>query len=174
MIQIKSWRDGQVLYTAQTATDVGTAVEEAVRARTDLGYADLRSAKGVNPLQVSPLHILLDQPGKVRAYNLVKANGVGPFQGGITYKQGETVEVADADCNPAVDCGAGINVATLDWCLANWQDGYRVLVVEFTAKDIAAIPTASDGKFRLRKCKVVGEKSLAELGIEVEKAEATA
>jgi hypothetical protein len=34
-----------------------------------------------------------------------------------------------------------------------------VLVVEFTAKDIAAIPNG-DGKFRLHRCRVVGEKKI--------------
>jgi hypothetical protein len=35
----------------------------------------------------------------------------------------------------------------------------------FTAKDIAAIPT-SDGKFRVHKCSIVGEKDLKEIGLE--------
>jgi hypothetical protein len=49
----------------------------------------------------------------------------------------------------------------LDWCLKNHIDGYRVLIVEFTAADIAAIPIATDGKFRLHRCKVVGEKDIS-------------
>jgi hypothetical protein len=36
--------------------------------------------------------------------------------------------------------------------------------VEFAVEDIAAIPIASDGKIRLHRCKVVGEKNLAEMG----------
>ena len=43
MIEIKSIF-GRVLYTAQNATDVRSAVIEAVAAKADLGYADLRSA----------------------------------------------------------------------------------------------------------------------------------
>ena len=43
MIEIKSI-SGRVLYTAQNATDVRSAVIEAVAAKADLGYADLRSA----------------------------------------------------------------------------------------------------------------------------------
>jgi hypothetical protein len=35
--------------------------------------------------------------------------------------------------------------------------------MEFTAADIAAIPLATDGKFRLRRCKVVGEKDITAL-----------
>lgn len=43
MIEIKS-RDGQVLYTAQSATDVRAALEEAARADADL--------RGANPSSV--------------------------------------------------------------------------------------------------------------------------
>ena len=43
MIEIKS-RYGQVLYTAQSATDVRAALEEAVRAGANLGDANLRGA----------------------------------------------------------------------------------------------------------------------------------
>ena len=60
--------------------------------------------------------------------------------------------------------GAGINLATLPWCVRGWQEGYRVLIAEFTARDIAAIPV-SDGKFRVRKCRIVGEVDLVDLGL---------
>ena len=49
--------------------------------------------------------------------------------------------------------------------MREWRVGFRILVVEFTAKDIAVIPTASDGKFRLHRCTVVGEKDLKEIGL---------
>jgi hypothetical protein len=39
-----------------------------------------------------------------------------------------------------------------------------VMLVEFTAKDIASIPLGTDGKFRLHKCKVVRELTKKELG----------
>ena len=58
---------------------------------------------------------------------------------------------------------AGTIVATLDWVLREYQPGYRVLIVEFTAADIACIPTATDGKFRLHRCTVVGEKDVSAL-----------
>ena len=121
--------------------------------------ADLRGAKGIPPERVNDLLLLLDQPGQIRAYKLVTADGVGPIYGGVKYEIGKTVEVADADTDPSTQCGRGINVSTLPWCLREWLPGYRVLVVEFTARDIAAIP-AGDGKFRVRKCTVVGEKQL--------------
>jgi hypothetical protein len=49
--------------------------------------------------------------------------------------------------------------------MKSWREGYKILTVEFTAKDIAAIPTATDGKFRLRRCKVTGEVDLVKIGL---------
>jgi hypothetical protein len=84
----------------------------------------------------------------------------------INYRIGATVEVPDADRNELVQCGAGISLATLDWCLREWRKGYRILIAEFEASDIAAIPIAGDGSFRVVRCTIVGEKSLEELGID--------
>ena len=111
--------------------------------------------------------MLHDQVGKIRAYKLVTADGKSPLQTGnaLSYAKGATLEVTDANTDPLVHCAAGINVATLDWCMANWRVGQRIMVVEFRAKDIAVIPTATDGKFRVHRCKVVGEKSLTEIGL---------
>jgi hypothetical protein len=130
----------------------------------DLRDADLRGANGLHRDLVTPLRILLEQPGQIRAYKLVTAEGVGPFNGGITYKLGGSYEVADADANELVACGVGINLCTLDWALKEWCPGYRILVAEFTREDIAAIPIATDGKFRVRRCSIVAEKSLEEIG----------
>jgi hypothetical protein len=128
----------------------------------NLSRANLSGAKGVHAERCTPLLMLLDQPGPIRAYKLVTADGEGPFNGGIVYKVGKSVKAkANTDANE--HCGAGINVATLDWCLREYRPGYRILIVEFTAKDIAAIPTGTDGKFRLHRCKVVAEKDAAVL-----------
>ena len=131
----------------------------------DLSLADLSRAKGCNPYRVTPLLVLLDQPGPIRAYKLVTAAGVGPFNGGITYAIGEESSVSEANTDTTLQCGAGINLATLDWCMREWREGYRILVAEFFASDIAAIPVATDGKFRVRKCRIVGEKDLVEIGL---------
>ena len=134
----------------------------------NLGGADLRDAyledaKGIHPSRVTPLHILVDQVGKVRAYKLVNERNQGPFNGGLTYNVGETVEVDACNTDPNDHCGAGINVATLPWCLDSWRPGYKVLLVEFRAKDIAVIPTATDGKFRIRRCRVIREIDVSEI-----------
>jgi uncharacterized protein YjbI with pentapeptide repeats len=131
----------------------------------DLIGANLIRAKGVNSFRCTPLKILLDQPGKIRAYKLVKENLEGPYNGGIKYHKGKKVEVKDANTDESEHCGAGINLATLDWVMREWKEGFKILVAEFTAKDIAAIPTATDGKFRVFRCKIVGEKDLKEIGL---------
>jgi Pentapeptide repeats (8 copies) len=45
VIEIKRWTDGRVLYTAENASDVRTALEEAVRAGAKLNDAKLNGAK---------------------------------------------------------------------------------------------------------------------------------
>ena len=140
-------------------------LDGALLNRASLNRASLDGAKGINPHRCTPLLMLLDQPGKIRAYKLVTKDGVGPFNGGITYKSGKDYEVKDANTDISEQCAAGINLATLDWCIKEWKDGYRILIAEFTVKDIAAIPTANDGKFRVHRCRIVGEKDLVEIGL---------
>jgi hypothetical protein len=129
----------------------------------DLHYADLRCAKGIKPEWFTPLLMLYDQPGPIRAYKLVTEDMEGPFNGGITYEIGKTFEVDDANTDTNKQCAEGINLATLDWCLTEWREGYKVLICEFMADDIACIPTATDGKFRVKRCKVIGEKDVSGL-----------
>ncbi len=131
-----------------------------------LSGAYLSGAVGINPYCVNDLLMLRDQPGPIRAYKLVDSAFRSPIQsvGKLTYRIGETLDVADADTDEAAACAAGINVATLPWVMREWRPGHHILVVEFTAADIAAIPIG-DGKFRLHRCTVVGEKDLVELGL---------
>ena len=131
----------------------------------NLSGADLSGAKGINKYRTTPLYGLLAQIGPIRMYKLTTPDGVGPYNGGIEYKVGETYEVYGADCDEQHACGAGINLADLPWCMNQWQPGYRIFVAEFTAEDIACIPCASDGKFRVKRCTIVAEKNLTELGL---------
>ena len=39
-------------------------------------------------------------------------------------------------------------------------------LAEFEAQDIASIPISTDGKFRVHKCDIVGEKDTKEIGLE--------
>jgi hypothetical protein len=125
-----------------------------------LNGANLIDARGIAPSRVQPLLFLLDQPGKIRAYKLVTKECRGIFYPSIEYQVQCEVSVEDASTDNNVECAQGISVATLDWCLANWRPTYKILVVEFEAKDIAAIPTTGSGKFRLHRCTVICEKKL--------------
>ena len=164
-----------LLYRSETASTVAEAVSEAVKAdanltRANLTRANLTGAKGVNAFRTTPLLLLKDQPGKIRAYKLVDERGEGPFSrsngfGALQYHIGSSCEVEEADTDANNQCAAGINLATLNWCMKEWKSGYRILVAEFEAADIAAVPTATDGKFRVFRCSIVGEKDLTEIGL---------
>lgn len=160
--EIRSRWSGHILFAGQFDS-LKLCVEAAVESRTNLSEAHLFGADGVNKHLSTPLRILLDQPGLIYAYKLVAPDMAGPYQGGIKYEMGKTYHVANANNDESDPCAAGINLATLDWCLKEWEEAYRILIAEFAAEDIAAIPTATDGKFRVRRCKIVGEKDLAEL-----------
>jgi uncharacterized protein YjbI with pentapeptide repeats len=131
----------------------------------NLRGANLRGAKGINKYLCTPLLLLLDQPSKIRAYKLINSKGEGPYNGGINYLKNHTFSVSDADINEGEQCGRGINLATLDWCIKEWQEDYAILIMEFTAADIAAIPTATDGKFRVHRCERVGVVDLKTVGL---------
>ena len=175
-IEIKSWLTGRVLFEVQTeswkvavelAVKSGANLSRANLSRADLSGADLSGADGISKYILTPLLFLLDQPGAIRAYKLVNKKGEGPFNGGINYLDPNinSFSVSEINTDDTEQCGAGINLATLDWCIKEWKPGYRILIMEFTAQNIAAIPTATDGKFRVRQCTRVGEKDLAEIGL---------
>ena len=147
---------------------IGADLAGANLAGANIAGADLAGANGIQPERCTPLLMLLDQPGEIHAYKMVTNEGLSPMakqNGGtpINYEIGKEYEVLDACTDINQQCAVGISLATLDWCLKNWEDGYRVFIVEFKAKDIAAIPTATDGKFRVFRCKVVGEKDISKL-----------
>ncbi len=155
----------------QRANLRGAGLRGADLRGADLQRADLQDAKGIHPALITPLLILADQPGKIRAYKLVNEKWEGPHNGGLQYQIGTTFEVNDADTNADIQCAQGINVATLNWCLRLWVSrnqpiGWHIVIVEFTKTDIAAIPTATDGKFRLHRCTVVEEIPFPDLGLE--------
>jgi hypothetical protein len=174
IIQIKNRFDLSVIFECE-ADSIKMAVELALDGKINLRYADLRSAnlryanlrsaKGLNKNLFTPLVMLLDQPDTIRAYKLVNKDGIGPFNGGITYEIGKSYEVKDANTDDTLGCAAGINLSSLDWCMKSWQQNYRILIAEFKAEDIAAIPIGTDGKFRVHRCKIVGEKDLQQIGL---------
>src|SRR5437764_465614 len=89
---------GSVIYRSESAGNIAQAVAEAYRKGADLRGADLsgadlrgadlrganlRGAKGVSKYITSPLYMLLDQPGKIRAYKLVTSDLTGPHYPGL-------------------------------------------------------------------------------------------
>ena len=152
-----------------------------VRARLDgasldgasLVRARLDGATGLNRHRTVDLLLLQHQPGPIRLFKLVTHDLLSPMQRGpgqqLKYEVGSVVEVSGANVNENETCAAGVNVATLPWCLRNFGEAQRgdkrgrIMIVEFTAADIACIPTVTDGKLRLHRCAVVGELNLDEI-----------
>jgi len=143
----------------------GANLSRADLSGANLSGADLSGAKGINKYRTTPLYSMLEQTGVIRMYKLTNSAGVGPYNGGITYEVGKEYSVDNADTDEACDCGAGINLADLPWCMSHWQLGYRIFVAEFAAEDVACIPIGSDGKFRVKRCVIVSEKDLSSLGL---------
>jgi hypothetical protein len=146
----------------------GANMSRANLSRANMSGANLSGAKGIVAEWFTPLLMLLDQPGAIRAYKMVTASGDSPMcvtsgYKPIHYEVGKDYEVSDACTDVTIQCAAGISLATLDWILLNYSEGHRVFVAEFEAKDIAAIPTATDGKFRVKRCKIVAEKDISAL-----------
>ena len=77
---------GNVMYEVE-ADSFLNAVEQKRANLWDaiLGGANLRGAKNISRYLTTPLYLLLDQPGKIRAYKLINKQGEGPFNGGINY-----------------------------------------------------------------------------------------
>ena len=105
----------------------------------------------------SSLDILLDQKGKQYAYKYVTKNNMSPLQSSeqIKYEIGKFISLELFESDRRISCGAGINVATKAWCLNNMsKSDHILLLISYQAKDIVCVPYATDGKFRVRKCKV--------------------
>lgn len=120
--------------------------------------------------QSTSLYLLLDQTDPIRAYKVVNQKNEGVYNGGIVYEIGKEVIDGNFNEDEYEQCGAGINLATLDWCLNVYQEDYKILIVEFNkltkdGKNNILIPVASDGKFRVKECRVIGEKDLKEIGV---------
>jgi uncharacterized protein YjbI with pentapeptide repeats len=134
-----------------TGTDLtGANLTGAVLTGANLMGAVLKGAVGLK----RPV-VYESRGGWLYAYKAVTLKRTGPTFPGLHYGDGETVSVDGADTSEAL-CGSGVNVATLDWCRKN-HPGPAIVKVRFRKVDIASIPYASDGKFRLHRCTVVGE-----------------
>ncbi len=139
----------------------GADLQGAYLQRADLRGAYLQGADlrktiydGVNWLLL--LGIVPDKNGKARAYKVTTSQGEGIYKGGINYVNNDTFSVTKVDPDLNQQCSYGINLATLAWCLTQFQEDIRLFLMEFDFKS-AVCPTGSDGKFRVKECTKIGE-----------------
>ena len=121
-----------------------------------LWEADLRRAKNCKPQYLLPdIYSLKLMPSTTKiTFWKYLTNGKSPYQNS-GYKVGKTYTEKDIDKDETNLCGKGLNVATLMWCLKDDLEANEFLEVEFKVKDIVAIPYMTDGKFRVKRFKVL-------------------
>ena len=107
--------------------------------------------------------------GKAKLFKAVrKCDGLyrSGWDSDFVYTIGKSV-VADGFCtDPNEDCGHGIHMAYLNWCLvygSPWHD-LAILEVEVDMSTVV-VPKYSSGKVRAPSCKVIREVPLEECGL---------
>jgi len=121
----------------------------------NLRGANLRDAKYKEPLFICDLYSLKLLPkNTILTFWKYLIGGLSPYQD-AKYEIGKEYKFKDYDSDENKQCGLGGNVATLMWCLKDNLDVDEFIEVEFKVKDIVAIPYISDGKFRVKKFKVL-------------------
>lgn len=107
--------------------------------------------------------------GKAKLFKAVrKRDGLyrSDWDSDFMYTIGKSV-VADGFCtDPNEDCGNGIHMAYLSWCLAygsRWPD-LAILEVEVDMSTVV-VPRYGSGKVRAPSCKVIREVPLEECGL---------
>jgi len=92
---------------------------------------------------------------KLKAWKYLFSDWTSPFYE-YKYEVGKTYTEKDYSIDERSNCAKGFNIATLQWCLKNsGRKTDRFIEVEFSAKDIIAVPFVTDGKFRVKKLKVL-------------------
>jgi hypothetical protein len=139
----------------------------------DLSSADLRSADLssanlretiLGDIDWLPwMGIVPDARGYARAYKLTNSKKEGIYKRGIVYgKKGKVAATLDTDVNQ--QCGSGINLATLQWCLRELKqagENPHLYIYQFrVSPENVCAPMASDGKFRVGEATLVGECDL--------------
>ncbi len=113
----------------------------------------------------SNLNILKFQKGKLTAFKYLNLNLKSPYEH-FQYEIGKEYICENYNTDERILCSRGFNIATLEWCLQNTGcniTDYVYIEVEFLAEDIVAIPYNSDGKFRVKKMKIVRQIPKEEL-----------
>jgi hypothetical protein len=122
----------------------------------NLSGAELYGAKGVSKYMTTPMYFIQFQPGKQYLFKLVDNDMWSPINGNrIHYEIGKTAKADEINLDETEQCGAGISLASLDWCLKEYRDGYRILLCSLNySPETCCIPIGSDGKIRVKSCKV--------------------
>ena len=105
----------------------------------------------INNIYRTDLNILKLQKNNIIVYKYLRKNMQSPYQN-FKYEIGKKYTSKNADIDEFKLCGAGINVATLEWCLndcKNDLDNNVIIECEVNPKDLI-IPFNSDGKFRIK------------------------
>jgi hypothetical protein len=184
-IEIKTWtgsvlfsyasKDNSIKRTLERAVNEGAYLRGAYLQDADLQGADLQDAylrgaylqdaKNLLPIyDFSNLTILKNQKNKLRAFKFLNGNK-SPYNDEKTYQVGKTYTEKKYSTDIFEQCGEGLNVVTIEWCLRDTgKDLTKTYIeVEFSPKDIVAIPFNTDGKFRVKKFKVLRKLYRAEL-----------
>lgn len=96
---------------------------------------------------------------KLKAWKYLAQDYGSPIYDGperIIYEIGGVYKAPRIEGDALLECAAGLHVAPLSWCIREACDPRAVFAeVEFEIKDIVAIPFFTDGKFRVKKLKVL-------------------
>lgn len=88
------------------------------------------------------------------------------FKGHITYTLGSKSVADGLSTDPREDCGKGIHMAHLGWCLDYGRNFKDLAILEVEAKISEIIlPIGRPGKVRAKEVKVVREVPLSECGV---------
>ncbi len=121
--------------------------------------SDLSDAIFDEPIYLSDLYSIKQLPkDTVLTYWKYIINGKSPIQDNkIEYKVGKTYAVTDFDIDEYKECSKGLNVATIFWCLKETigNNNAELIECQFKVSDIVAIPYFTDGKFRVKRLKVL-------------------
>ncbi len=133
----------------------GASLNGASLNGANLYGANLYGANNLNSIYVSDLYSLKLLPkDTILTYWKYLKDGKSPYQG-KEYLVGKTYTEKDFNTDEREQCGSGLNVATLQWCLKDSGSNAELIEVQFKVSDIIAIPYFTDGKFRVKKFKVL-------------------
>ena len=143
----------------------GADLQGAYLRGADLQGAYLQGADNIPFFCKDGLSILAQQKNKLIAYKFLDEDWKSPIQSTnqIEYKIGKIYK-EKIEKDKFQNCGQGLNIATLDWCLKETENNLDKIYieVEFDPKDLI-VPYFSDGKFRVSKLKVIRQLTKKEL-----------